>query len=648
MFQNVPGSEHVASQLLASLPPHAESAVDEASNEDASPLKTWRASTIPDAIRALLDGKALDIYDNPGVANTSWSLPPTSGSANINIERHDVHAPSIPSASTFSSNIERHDVNAPGLPTPSTSVPAPSISLAPGHSDLPDLPHDWQNLVQVYLCTEYCCLPIFEKSCPYRWAYKYQEHSSNDMCNLESSYRGQYASLWAILVLGELHLYGAQSSRMSQLKQTAKTFLATVESRGPASTYLYAYLIWAIVYTGSQSFTLARMMLAQAMVLADTPKERANGPVDEFDALVHNACFVMETVLAVATGSQTSPTIVDADSFHSGDVGEWDPFINILHQGQELAASGASSQLPPSRTGSTFTALVKLMMILRQTSHPCSDPGLLAAELRGWETSLVADLRAALTAQGRSAHSQVPSQLYLQSWYAIVCCTIAGLRQGFTGSTGIQAFSDPTTQVVEALHDIEQTHGLGMLPATSSVLIMRVAQLSGALFSHPDNAPAAHSQFVAAFSNRWAWPEVDSGVQSELAAFGIPGTQAGTHQPVHRPPPVVEATSAITLFDHQELGYGHSRYSAPTAETTVPHALSANEYAVDIHQISQQGTFIQLPTAVADDAIAADISSSLQAPASYDLLEYLTMFENNNGYVNMNRCSSSEGVIFTR
>jgi hypothetical protein len=169
---------------------------------------------------------------------------------------------------------------------------------------------------------------------------------------------------------------------------------------------------------------------------------------------VQNGCFVMETVLAVATGSQASPITVDADAFHSGDVGEWDPFINILHQGQGFATSGASSQVPPSRTGSTFTALVKLMTILRQTSQPGRHPEASAADLRLWEVSLAADLRGAMTAQGRAPHPPVPSQLNLQSWYSILCCTIASLRQGLTGSNNTEAPDNPTMQVVDALHSL--------------------------------------------------------------------------------------------------------------------------------------------------------------------------------------------------
>lgn len=134
---------------------------------------------------------------------------------------------------------------------------------------LPELLRDWQTFVQVFLFTEYCCLPIFEKACPYRWACKYQDHANIGLCNLQSSHDGQCASLWAILVFGELHLHGSKSTRLGQMKQSAKTHLATAESSRPDQTFSYAFLLWSFVYIVSCLFILARMMLAQATLLAD-------------------------------------------------------------------------------------------------------------------------------------------------------------------------------------------------------------------------------------------------------------------------------------------------------------------------------------------------------------------------------------------
>ena len=209
VFQHIPGSENVVSHLLASLPTNAENAADEppTGSDNTSPLERWRASSIPEAIRALLDGRPLPAVDGAGVATTTWSLPSTSGVDNN--EQHN-NADTLPPTSSLDV-FERQDLGAPPITSSSTRVPNLPPSAIAG---LPELPQDWQTLVQVYLCAEYCCLPIFEKACPYRWAYKYQDHADTGLHDLGSSCRGQYASLWAILVLGELHLHGVNSTRL--------------------------------------------------------------------------------------------------------------------------------------------------------------------------------------------------------------------------------------------------------------------------------------------------------------------------------------------------------------------------------------------------------------------------------------------------
>lgn len=83
MFQNIPGSEHVVSYLLASLPANAANTVDEAGHDSTSPLRKWRATSIPEAIRALLDRRPLPALDGPGVPTITWSLLSTSGVDNV-------------------------------------------------------------------------------------------------------------------------------------------------------------------------------------------------------------------------------------------------------------------------------------------------------------------------------------------------------------------------------------------------------------------------------------------------------------------------------------------------------------------------------------------------------------------------------------
>jgi hypothetical protein len=627
VFQNVPGSERVVSQLLAGLSANAANTADDAGGEDASPLEKWRATSIPEAIRALLDGRPLPALDGPGVSNTTWSLPSTSGVDNV--EQH-----ALPPTSSLD-DVQRHDLDALPLPSSPVLAPNPSSSLV---SRLPDLPQDWQTLVQVYLCTEYCYLPIFEKACPYRWAYKYHDHSDIDLCDLESSYRGQYATLWAILVLGELHLHGAKSIRLDQMKQSAKILLVTAESSGPDQTFSSAFFLWALVYTGSCESTLARMMLAQAMVLADVNDDRTNVRVNGGEALLQAGCFVMETILALATGARMSMITLDADAVPSGDVGEWDPFINALEQGQSVIASNTSPQLPPSRTGSTFKALIELMTMLRKASHPSSNLEALALELRAWEASLPADLRAALIAEATSPRTPVPSQLNLQSWYQALWAMIARPRQGPTGFAALQIASDPALQWIRALHITESAYGLSMLSSTSSILLLQISQLSVATSLPPDTVPIAHSHLATSFSDHWGWSHIDLGVQQTATRNAAQGSHTGTNQSGVLPSLTEGSTSGTIGPERQEPTLGDLQYTADaTAGLSMQPGFQAIRDVNETHPIPQRHPTNHVAATFVDPSAATNVDSCMEDPISYDLLEYLTMFENNNWYVEERR-----------
>ena len=629
VFQNVPGSERVVSQLLAGLPANAENVADDppAAGDNTSPLERWRASSIPEAIRALLDGRPLPALDGPGVANTTWSLPSTSGADNV--EQH-----ALPPTSSLD-DVQRHDFDAPPLLSSPMRAPNPSSSLVSG---LPHLPQDWQSLVQIYLCTEYCCLPIFEKACPYRWAYKYQDHANIKLCDLESSYRGQYATLWAILVLGELHLNGAKSPRLDLMKQSARIVLATAESVGPDQTFSCAFLLWALVYTGNCTFTLARMMLAQAMVLADVRDESIDAQAKGGVALVQAGCYVVETILALASGAQMSMITVDADGVPSGDVGEWDPFINALEQNQSVIASNTSPQLPPSRTGSTLKALVKLMAILRKASHSYIDLSALAPELQAWEASLPADLRAALIAEVTSPRTPVPSRLNLQSWYHTLWAMIARSRQRATGFAAHEAASDPELQGIRALHTTETAYGLSMLSSTSSILLLQISQLSAATDLPPDTVPIAHSHLANSFSHHWGWSHINRGVQQNDNRNAAQGSHIGIHQAVVPPSLTEGSTSGIIGLELQEPTLGDFQYTADTAtELTMQPVLQAIEDVNEIQPLDQTRSIDHAPAPSLDLSAVTNTDSCMQDPASYDLLEYLTMFENNNWYVEERR-----------
>jgi hypothetical protein len=593
VFQRIPGSEHVATQLLAGLPAQTESATDGPGSDESSPHGIWRNSSIPAAIRTLLDGGVLPVPGDTSVEGTTWSQPVAS----------------------VAEDVEQYEFDGGPAPTPPACAPFAAVpSAVPSaleSSHLPDLPSDWQVLVQVYLCTEYCYLPIFEKSCLYRWAYRYDDHSRSNLSSLESSFRGQYASLWAVLVLGESHLNGAGSARIGQMKQAAKMLLMTADSLGPDHTYSPAFLLWALMYTGCCTFTAGRMMLAQATVLANSRTERGSAADDSSEALVQVGCFVLETVLGFATGAQPSFVTVDVDSLNLSDVGEWDPFINVLNDGQETAALRTPAQLPPSRTGSTFQALVRLMTILRKVSQLHLNPGTLAAELELWEASLPPGLRGSVTNQPTATQVTVPSQLNLQSWYVAVRCAVESLRQG------VPSFMD--LRVVEALETTERQFGVQMLSVVSSVFLAQVPHTASR--SESGSAPSAQTQLINRFSEHWGWPVVHRDRRTGLNNnnFQSLGDDLRTSAEMN-----IASTLGRQRPEHDQVPHAVDAVLGALSEIT------ANSTDTMSHLPSQQGHANHLLTPVDDSTTFGEVGSLLEPANSHDLLDYLTIFEGNN------------------
>jgi hypothetical protein len=601
VFQRISGSEHVATQLLAGLPVHTDSAVDGTGSDEASPHGIWRNSSIPAAIRTLLDGGVLPVPGDASVEGTTWTQP-------------------VP---PVTEDVEQYEFDGGPAPTSPICVPLAAVPPALESSYLPDLPSDWQVLVQVYLCTEYCYLPLFEKSCLYRWAYRYDSHTRTNLSGLESSLRGQYASLWAVLVLGESHIKGARSARVGQMKQAAKTLLVTADSLGPDHTYSPAFLLWALIYTGCCKFTAARMMLAQATVLANLRKESGSAADDSREALVRVGCFVVETVLGFATGAHQNFVTVDADLLNLSDVGEWDPFISVLNDGQETTALRTPAQLPPSRTGSTFQALVRLMTILRKVNQLHINSGALAAELESWEASLPPGLRGSVTNRPTAAQVTVPSQLNLQSWYVAIRCAVEGVRQGVASVMNLNDLRDQSLfRVVEVLETTERLFGLQMLSVVSSVFLAQASQPTSR--SELGSARSAQTQLINRFSAYWGWPVVHQGVRTGL---DINHFQLLTNNL----PMSAEANATSTLElqrpEHNQIPHAVDAGLGASSEIT------ANSNDTMSHLPSQQGHANHLLASVDDPITFEEVGSLLEPANSHDLLDYLTIFEGNNWYV---------------
>jgi hypothetical protein len=370
------------------------------------------------------------------------------------------------------------------------------------------------------------------------------------------------------------------------------------------------------------------------MVLAGLRDESADTQNHGGESLVQAGCYVLETMLALADGGQITSITVDAETFSTGDVGEWDPFINFLEQGQSTTASNTSLQLPPSRTGSTFKAVVQLMAILRKTRYPYSNPQVLAEDLQAWGASLPADVRGAIIAEATQARTPVPSQLNLRSWYGIVYGMIVRLRQGPSGSASNRIPGSLALHGMGALHVAGREYGLSMLPATSGILFWQVSKLPDAIISPPDAVPGAYSHLATEFLDHWECKGANRGVRSDIPRIAAQCLHTNTHQPLILPSLTEGSTRETTVSERQVSASGHSQYTVDApAGPVVQSGIEAVGDVNATHPFSQLRPTSHASALSVDPSAATSASLYMEGPPSYDLLEYLTMFENENWYV---------------
>ena len=258
----------------------------------------------------------------------------------------------------------------------------------------------------------------------------------------------------------------------------------------------------------------------------------------------------------------------------------------------------------------------------------------LAADLRAWKSSLAVDLRGAITAEATAPRTPVPSQLNLRSWYGTLCSMLARLRQDATGSASNEISDNLALQGMDALHITSREYGFGMLPATSSVFLSQASQLSAAVHFLQGAVPDSHVHLATLFSEHWGWPIVNRGGQQDLAGPANRGPRNNIHRSAIPPSLIDTSTRSNTGLERQELASGHSYCTADTAaESTIQLALPPIGDVDETQPLSRWRLNNEASASSAAAATSTNLDSCMADPASYDLLEYLTIFENNNWYV---------------
>ncbi|KAI4728839.1 hypothetical protein E4T49_03261 [Aureobasidium sp. EXF-10728] len=329
VFRKVEGSQLVVNELLANLSSIIHPSPDEGTsngiNRADDLLDCWRNSGVPSAIELMLDGEF--------ISNPNGTLEGVDGQVDHSLA--SVQTWSLPGIDLLQGTPPQ--APSPQLPPQVPSPPAaavvpiascPSEDIIKGHQPtLSPLPPDWHSLTQVYLTVEHSWFPILERHTLFRIAYQYQDESDSPTA-MDDRHRGEYATLWAVLALGEIHSSNASSSRAVHFKFVSRYFLDKDPLLEDYASYTQALLLWAVIHLGCNKLVLARSMLAQAIVFCC-----AIGPElsQRQRTLALSGCFVMDALLSLALDTRPMmsvddfPATVPCDETGSD---EWEPYVD--------------------------------------------------------------------------------------------------------------------------------------------------------------------------------------------------------------------------------------------------------------------------------------------------------------------------------
>ncbi|KAI4732932.1 hypothetical protein E4T50_16513 [Aureobasidium sp. EXF-12298] len=253
VFKKVEGSQAAINDLLANL----SNIISPSSNVPSSNvissdraddlLECWRNSGVPAAIESMLDGTfaanhfgAPEDMDSPidlTLASVrTWSLPrsdPLQGTPPQPLSPPLIAQSPPPTAAGAISD---------------TTCP-PDAMFASKHMALSPLPTDWHSLTQIYFTVEHSWFPILEKHTLFRIAYRYQDESDSQ-ATIDDCQRGEYAVLWAVLALGEIHFSGVLSPRAAHFKDQSRRFLDKDPVQDGYATHAQALLLCGLQPVG--------------------------------------------------------------------------------------------------------------------------------------------------------------------------------------------------------------------------------------------------------------------------------------------------------------------------------------------------------------------------------------------------------------
>lgn len=623
VFRKVDGSQIVVRELLNKLSAILNSTSSDSNGGESADeyLEGWKTSGVPAAIELMLDGgfaqgRALEDVEDPGdltlTSTLSWSLAHPDHQALSTSPSVPPRNPAQtvsrvpPSDATFAGNDANLDVL--------ESRTNPGCAWTP-------LPPDWHDLTQVYLTVEHSWFPVLERHALFRIAYTYQGYCDSGSA-LNNQHQGEFASLWAVLALGEIHSNGASAARVSHFKSVSIQFLSRDPMQEHYHSHSQALLLWSIIHLGCNDLVLARLMLVQAVVLSSSDCSRTSSGeprLGQQRSLTFSCCFVLDALLSLAMGTRPQ---IPADELRShqpcdeSGSDEWEIYVNKFGSDQTVGLSATSTLAAPTRTSSTFNHLVKLMCIINAALQRKMPTAMLAADIQAWEFNLPPHLKT----DGTSVKSSLPPQLHLRAWYKAVSSAV--VPEDLQDQLSAQL--DHRGVPVEAtILQIAQTFGAKTLPASVTVLIAIMSTQTSPGFVAFYNDPA-----IAQYRALWDWSEPD---------FDTNDLQLMSQDQIHLAPM------------HRITDLSHDASHPPRRDlSTIAEAESGDGQQRD--SIRQQSEHMLVPEPATaeslditrDDAVHLSVNDSpgisgldaLPLNTPEQLRDYLALLQDNERYIN--------------
>ncbi|KAF2148481.1 hypothetical protein K461DRAFT_297894 [Myriangium duriaei CBS 260.36] len=535
LFTEVADSERVTRGLLGNL---ACTLDDEAivSGTTSSPaLQRWKTSGIPAAIESLLAGEGINNIDE---ARDRSEAELGSFSLDFNSPSRSGWSVSRPISSPLRANLQNIEGAISGDPR---SHPA-------GGNVVP-LPVDWHNLAQTYLNTDHTWLPIWERKELYRVASGYRDWQSRPT-SISDLRKAEFASLWAVLLLGQMHCAGHEDSRALTFHQTSQSFLSLEHSGTHQHAYARSLLLLTIYHVGRREVLQSRLMLAQAIVLlSNNPTPTAH----TLDRLLSSGCLILDTCISFLAG--TRPMMPCIDSFDEelpGDEDSADEFEPFISKGSGTDA--LYSEVIFSRTTSTFKQLVRLLRIMHKFQHDAMLAAELLHDLALWHAQCPSHL------QSSDLKRMAPNQIQLQ-----VFCVIlrALLDEGEAGRCSPSAatldHAASASSVASSLVLAEKRYGVEYLPASCSIFVALLHEVRSR--PHRSNLLATWEgveNLLSDFSDLWGLtfdqtgPSNSSSSSQALRDPCAPDFQLASHVGLEGMPHPVPVDSAAQS-DQQQL-----------------------------------------------------------------------------------------------